>query len=227
MTTRRQLLAGLLAAAPTAILATTALTSQPTRQPMEGRHMSVNIRRTNTAHPLADLTVLDQFKTGPFPPGYPTDVRTFYSPVDDLHGALLYAIQAAQSELIVAMYGFDDEQLADALKAKMADPGVHVQFTLDKSQAGGVHERTLLAQEGYPNTSLAVGSSEHGRIQHMKVLVVDATVLVTGSTNWSDAAEHLQDNELTVALHPARAAEARLRIAAIHQHMLAATKGPK
>ncbi len=32
-----------------------------------------------TAHPLADLSVLDRFKSAPFPPGYPDDVRTFYS----------------------------------------------------------------------------------------------------------------------------------------------------
>jgi phosphatidylserine/phosphatidylglycerophosphate/cardiolipin synthase-like enzyme len=174
-----------------------------------------------TAHPLADLSVLDQFKTTPFPPGYPGDVRTFYSPIDDLRGALAYCIANAKHEVLVAMFGFDDDVLAAALKTQMANPSIHVQLTLDKSQAGGVHERTLLAQEKYPNSSVAIGSSEHGRIMHMKVMVIDGTVLVTGSTNWSDAAEHLQDNELTISLHPARAAEARLRVAEIHRHMLA------
>lgn len=174
-----------------------------------------------TGHPLNDLSVLDQFKTTPFPPGYPTDVRTFYSPVDDLKGALLYLIQNARSEVCVAMFGFDDPDLADALKAHLANPGVRVQLTLDKSQAGGVHERKLLADEQYPNSSVAIGSSEHGAIMHLKLLVIDGTVLVSGSTNWSDSAEHKQDNELTVTIHPARAAEARLRIDAIHAHMLA------
>lgn len=171
-------------------------------------------------HPLADLTVLDQFKSAPFPPGYPDDVRTFYSPVDDLHGALTFLVRQATAEVVVAMFGFDDDQLAAALKEKLSDASVHVQLTLDKSQAGGVHERQLLAAEGYPNSSVAVGSSEHGAIMHLKLLVIDGTVLVSGSTNWSSSAEHLQDNELTVTVNPARAAEARLRIAQIHQHML-------
>jgi phosphatidylserine/phosphatidylglycerophosphate/cardiolipin synthase-like enzyme len=177
-----------------------------------------------SAHPLADLAVLDRFKTTPFPPGYPPDVRAFYSPIDDLHGALAYLIANAQHELLVAMFGFDDPQLAAALRTKMDDPKIHVQLTLDKSQAGGTHERALLAAENYPNTSIAVGSSEHGRIMHMKLLVVDGTIMASGSTNWSDAAEHLQDNELTIALHPARAAEARLRINQIHRHMIEAAK---
>jgi phosphatidylserine/phosphatidylglycerophosphate/cardiolipin synthase-like enzyme len=178
---------------------------------------------TAPAHPLADLTVLDQFKTNPFPPGFPLDVRTFYSPVDDLHGALAYVIGCAQQEVLLAMFGLDDDALAAALKSKMADPSIHVELTLDSSQAGGVHERTLLATEAFPNSSVAVGRSEHGAIMHLKMLVIDATILVTGSTNWSASAEHLQDNELTVTIHPARAAEARLRIAAIHANML--TKG--
>lgn len=171
-------------------------------------------------HPLADLTVLDMFKSAPFPPGYPDDVRTFYSPIDDLRGALAYLITNAKHEILVAMFGFDDQVLAAALKTKLQDPYIHVQLTLDSSQAGGVHERQILAAEGYPNSSIAIGTSEHGRIMHMKVLVIDGTILVGGSTNWSDAAEHLQDNELTVSLHPARAAEARLRISEIHRHML-------
>jgi phosphatidylserine/phosphatidylglycerophosphate/cardiolipin synthase-like enzyme len=174
-----------------------------------------------TVHPLADLSVLDRFKTGgPFPPGYPSDTRTFYSPVDDVHGCLVYLIKAATKSLIVAMYGFDDDDLADALRSKLVDEQVFVQLTLDKTQAGGVAERKLLAREHFPISSVATGGSEHGRIMHMKLLIIDGSVLVTGSTNWSDPGETLQDNELTVTLSAAKAAEARMRVDQIHQHML-------
>jgi phosphatidylserine/phosphatidylglycerophosphate/cardiolipin synthase-like enzyme len=172
-------------------------------------------------HALSDLSVLDQFKTGSVAVGYPSDRRTFYSPVDDLHGALLYIANSARKELIVAMFGFDDDDLASAIHGKLADPECFVQLTLDKSQAGGVHERKLLIDQNYPKTSVAVGSSEHGRIMHMKLMVVDGVWLVSGSTNWSDGAEHLQDNELSVRYSPIEANEARIRIAHIHSHMLA------
>jgi len=171
-------------------------------------------------HPLGDLSCLDVYKTGGFAAGYPADSRTFYSPVDDLHGALLHMIGAARRELIVAMYGFNDAELADAIGAKLADPDCFVQLTLDKSQAAGAHEKALLARENYPKSSVAIGSSEHGRIMHMKVIVIDGAYLVTGSTNWSDAAEHLQDNELTIRSDVVAANEARIRIAHIHQHIL-------
>jgi phosphatidylserine/phosphatidylglycerophosphate/cardiolipin synthase-like enzyme len=53
------------------------------------------------------------------------------------------------------------------------------------------------------------------------LMVVDGVWLVSGSTNWSDGAEHLQDNELTIRYSPIEANEARIRIAHIHSHMLA------
>ena len=171
---------------------------------------------------LPSLAVLDPYKSGGFPPGYLAAARSFFSPVDDVHGALLEVVRSASSSLIVAMYGFDDDEIADAIKVKLADPSVVVQLTLDSSQAGGVHEREILAHEGYPASSVAVGRSEHGAIMHMKMMVVDGLYRVSGSTNLSHSGEALQDTELTIIHDPVMAAEARTRIEAVHYHMLKA-----
>ena len=172
-------------------------------------------------HPLASLRVLDGFMAGGSLPGANSTDRLLYSPVDDVHSALLYVLQSAQRSIFIAMYGFDDQDLADTIRTKLESEGVYVQLTLDSSQAGGIHEKALLAQEGYPNSSVAVGRSEKGAIMHLKTAVVDESVVVHGSTNWSTGGETLQDNELIVRQDPVEAAKVIARLSAIHTHMLA------
>jgi phosphatidylserine/phosphatidylglycerophosphate/cardiolipin synthase-like enzyme len=170
--------------------------------------------------PLTSLSTLHQFKKVPFVPGYPEAALTFYSPEDDVHGALKTVIQGASKSLVVAMYGFDDDELAQIIKDKLADPTVYVSLTLDSSQAGGVHEKALLLASGFPSNSVAIGRSERGAIMHMKMVIVDGLDVVTGSTNWSTGGETLQDNQLTVLRDPFIAAEARSRVDKIHEHMI-------
>lgn len=157
------------------------------------------------------MEFLDAFKHTPTEAKYCKWMRTFYSPVDDVHGALKTLIDSTQKSLVIAMYGYDDDELAEIVAAKLNDSRIYCQITLDKSQAGGVHERELL--DKYRNemhsNSVAIGTSEKGAIMHRKMVVIDGVWRMSGSTNWSIAGETKQDNELTVINNAIIAAEAR------------------
>jgi phosphatidylserine/phosphatidylglycerophosphate/cardiolipin synthase-like enzyme len=144
--------------------------------------------------------------------------------VDDVHGVLVDLIASARHSLVVAMYGFDDDEVAAALHGKLDSGSCFVQLTLDSSQAGGVHERALLAKADFPANSIVAGRSERGAIMHMKLIIVDGMDVVDGSTNLSSSGESLQDNEMTVTRNLTMAVEARARIDAIHTHMLKARR---
>jgi phosphatidylserine/phosphatidylglycerophosphate/cardiolipin synthase-like enzyme len=168
---------------------------------------------------------LDRFSKSGFPVGYPPTWRRFFAPVDDVAGALRAVITSAERSIVISMYGFDDEFLADAIREKLEAEHVAVSLTLDSSQAGGVHERAILAREDYPASIIAVGRSEQNAIIHTKLCVVDGLIAVSGSTNWSGSGETKQDNELTVSFDPIDASVVAARCLAIHNYVLQQTRG--
>lgn len=171
---------------------------------------------------LQSLAALQRHAATAFPPGWPEDEVVLYSPVDDVHGALVELIQSATTSLVIAMYGYDDDVLAKAILDKLNNDQVFVQLTLDSSQAAGKHEAALLKADALPSNSVAIGRSRRGAIMHLKTGIVDGLDVFDGSTNWSDSGESKQENQLTVRRSPQRAARARANIDLIHSHMLTA-----
>jgi phosphatidylserine/phosphatidylglycerophosphate/cardiolipin synthase-like enzyme len=173
------------------------------------------------------LSDLDQYALDPTvfkAPGYPADRVTLYSPVDNVHEALVAIISSATKSLDIAMYGFDDQDLVSTIIQKMADPAILVRLTLDSSQATGVHEKQLLADQGFVNADVSVGTSEKGAIMHLKAGVVDGLIKFDGSTNWSGSGEEMQDNQLTVSFNAAESAQLSARIDVIHTYQLTEAK---
>jgi len=141
---------------------------------------------------LADLA---QFKdTGAYPATQSENHALFYVGRDDVHGVLTYLFSRVTQSVDMNMFGYDDDALNALLMGLAENPKVSVQVTLDKSQSGGVHEKTILASDAVKdpaayNSSFAIGQSATHQITHTKGGVLDNVVGWEGSTNWSNSGE--------------------------------------
>lgn len=133
-------------------------------------------------------------REGVFAPESSPDFRLFYAGRDDLHGILKYLWSRVTLSAYFNLFGYDDEELNQLVMNVAADPHAVLVATLDKSQAGGVHERKILASDiaadpiGFA-AHFAIGQSATHQISHTKGGVLDGRVGFEGSTNWSAAGE--------------------------------------
>lgn len=171
-----------------------------------------------TPAPLSTFKLDDlaQFtKEGVFSPSDSPDYRVLYVGRDDVHGALAYVLSRCTRSLVFNMFGYDDDALDAEIIKLIEDDGVSVVGTLDKSQAGGVHEKKILeAWTPKVRASFAVGESATHQISHTKGGVLDSVVAWEGSTNWSNSGEgtkvatgfKAQNNTCTFHIHPIQVA---------------------
>lgn len=183
---------------------------------------------TPPPQPGLDWALLSSYAASPFPPGWSADRYVYFSPVDHVHNVLIDVIDSAAHRIMVNMYGYDDEGIDSILHGKAADPAITFLMNLDRSQAGGVHEKALLqpwaSAEG---TSVAVGTSAKHAISHLKVAIIDGLYVIGGSTNWSLGGESAQDNELILTRDPLLASRYESILLANHVTMLKQMAAPK
>ena len=142
-----------------------------------------------------DLLDLAQYTMeGTFATNASKDFHLFYVGRDNVHEVLKHLLSRANVSIYLNMFGYDDDELNDILMAKAMDPNITMLVTLDKSQAGGVHERRLLDADRDKdlaafNTHFVTGQSSTHQISHTKGFVIDGRVGGEGSTNWSSSGE--------------------------------------
>jgi hypothetical protein len=122
------------------------------------------------------------------------DFHLFYVGRDDVHDILKHILSRVSVSVYLNMFGFDDDELNDILMTQAMDPSVMMMITLDKTQAGGVHEKKLLESDiaknpNKFNTYFVIGQSATHQISHTKGFVADGKVGGEGSTNWSASGE--------------------------------------
>jgi len=110
--------------------------------------------------------------------------EVYFSPNGGCQDAVVNTIKHARKSILVQAYSFTSSQIADALKWAH-NTGVNVTVILDRSQINGRYSGlTRLQQAGIP-----VWLDCHHAIAHNKVIVIDGEIVITGSFNFTKAAE--------------------------------------
>jgi hypothetical protein len=121
----------------------------------------------------------------------------FVSPDVDgvIETAIIQAIDGARKSIDIALFSFTDDQLGDAV-VRAARRGVTVRVILGVDQdkmLGGEYEK--LVSTGVP----VVVASVPGLFHH-KFALIDGTLVITGSYDWSDTADK-ENYENVVFIH--------------------------
>ncbi len=126
-------------------------------------------------------------------PGY-GDHYLFLVGRDDVHGILHYTIPKETLGFKFNMFGYADDELNADVIGLVKNPNVMVQGSLDKIQAGGVHESKILAQDEADDpdfyNSFVILQSATDQISHTKGgIFVAQGISFESSTNWSASGE--------------------------------------
>ena len=126
-----------------------------------------------------------------------TPVRVFFSPNGGCTHAIIDTINKAKSEILVQAYIFTSEPIAKALLGAHKR-GMNVFVILDKSQKkDGYSPAAFFANQGIP----AYIDSSHARA-HDKVMIIDKEIVITGSFNFSKAAETQNSENVLIIQSP-------------------------
>jgi len=120
--------------------------------------------------------------------------RVYFSLYDDPESVIIEHLSKAEESIYVAMYYFTDSQLArEVVKAK--NRGVEVKIYLDSSQINAQYSKArFFVNERIENIRI----SSNSNLMHNKFAIIDNSVVLTGSYNWTASASERNDENLLV-----------------------------
>ena len=123
--------------------------------------------------------------------------EVYFSLSENPQKAIIKNINQAETYINIAMYTFTDQEIALSL-ANAQKRGVKVRVYLDRSQIESTYSISrLLVQKG-----IKVRISSNNYIMHHKFAIIDNRLLLTGSYNWTFAANNKNEENLMIIDDP-------------------------
>jgi phosphatidylserine/phosphatidylglycerophosphate/cardiolipin synthase-like enzyme len=127
--------------------------------------------------------------------------QVYFSPNHGATKAVVDALDAAKSTVLVQAYSFTSAPIAKAL-VEAHDRGVDVQVILDRKETGAKYSSADFVAHAGISTLI---DGKHA-IAHNKVMIIDGVAVITGSFNFTTAAERQNAENLLVIHDPTLAA---------------------
>ena len=128
-------------------------------------------------------------------------VQACFSPAGKCSSLIIREIQRAKKELLIAVYAFTSDELAVAV-VQAKKRGLTVQVVIDRDFDNG-NDRSkgrFLEAQKVPVRRIAaikpVAPEKEAGLMHQKFAVLDRSGVLTGSYNWTHAADRLNDENL-------------------------------
>lgn len=153
------------------------------------------IRTAFTAAMLFQLLAMDSISAAEMA------VQACFSPQGKCSTHILREIDQAKKELLVAVYAFTNNDLANAL-VQAKKRGLVVQIVVDREFDVGNEKSKgkFLEAEKIPLRRVSGGKTKSqdrdSGLMHQKFAVIDRRIVLTGSYNWTHAADKLNDENL-------------------------------
>jgi phosphatidylserine/phosphatidylglycerophosphate/cardiolipin synthase-like enzyme len=120
-------------------------------------------------------------------------IEVHFSPEGGCTETVVREIEAAQSSILIQAFSFTSVPIAKAV-VEAYKRGVHVEVILDRSQKT---EKYSMADYLHNSLVPLLIDSEHA-IAHNKIMIIDGQVVITGSFNFTNQAEHSNAENLLV-----------------------------
>jgi len=123
-----------------------------------------------------------------------TLVEIAFSPEDGVAPLILALLQNAQESIYFLAYSFTANDLGDAIRQRAAD-GLTVAGVMDESQ---INSNQGTEYDPFQQAGLDVRRDGNAGLMHHKVIIIDRSIVITGSYNFSASAEDYNEENVVI-----------------------------
>jgi phosphatidylserine/phosphatidylglycerophosphate/cardiolipin synthase-like enzyme len=121
----------------------------------------------------------------------------YFTPPAGVAQAIIAQIDQSEREVLVQAYGFTHRPIARAL-VRAQKRGVEVRVLVDQKSEAQNHDVLMLLEDG----QVLLRGDAHHAIAHNKLMLIDEAVVITGSFNFTHAAETRNAENLLILRSP-------------------------